>query len=87
MKILDEGDFQRLLVRCIEQDDRHAGPLRFPGRPEPALPGNQLVCVSGFSNQQRLYNAASPNGFRKIYQGRLVEMSAGLPRARFDILD
>ena len=90
LQVLDQRDFERILVAQLADQHRHFVQLRTLRRPPATLARNYLVAVRSISlapYDNRLQDAFLTNRIGQRCEVGLVEMSARLEPARCQVLD
>ena len=65
LEVLDEGQLELLPIGELADDRRDALEAGEPGRPEPALAGDELVAVEGLGDEDRLEDAVLADARRE----------------------
>lgn len=84
LEILDEGQFQHLLVARLADDNRGLGQADLERGAETAFARDQLVLSGNQSDDQRLDDAALTDRVNEFAELLLPELGAGLKRAGDD---
>ncbi len=92
LEVFHQSQQGGVLLSHLGHQTRHLPQSGDPGRPQPPLPGHQLIPVSGPADGQGLQNAAGADAGRQLRQALLIEAAAGLlgvgpDAAQGDVLD
>jgi hypothetical protein len=85
LKILDQREFENFQVGCLPNDGGRLGQTDFLGRAPAAFAGNELKATVDRPDDQRLDDAALPDGIDQLFQGLALKFPAWLERARHDV--
>jgi len=87
MNVLNEREFEHVLIRDVTDDRRDLQQSSHLGCSPSAFSGNQLVAKAATSNDNRLYETMSSDGVRELTQPLFIISSTGLMGIRIDKID
>jgi hypothetical protein len=87
LDVLDQGDFEEVVISDVGEDDWHFGKASELGSAETSFAGHQLDGSVHVPNDEGLNDAVGADGLTKFVEGLLVKYGSWLKRVWFNLGD